>query len=92
MNDQVWCGPIGSMSRGVPALVVLIVVPYSTVEIVLHEPELFGCILGERVEEAVVSEVALNFRPIVALNPVRHVASIRSSECDGTVSIDLGFV
>lgn len=81
------------MRGRVPALVIGEGVPESAVEIVLHEPELFGRVLGDGVERAVVGYYGFEFAAEgLALDPVGHVAAVGGAKGHGAVGVDVGEV
>ena len=61
VDDEVGRRPVLRVSGWVPARKVVEVVPEGAVEVVLHEPEFFGGVLGKGVEGAVVREDGFEF-------------------------------
>ena len=82
--------PVLDVTRRVPTLIVVTVLPKGTVEFMLHEEQLIGSVLVKRAEHAVVAHKRLELAAeIVALDPVDHITTIRGTSSNGVFGVNV---
>ena len=93
VDDQVRRGPVVKVSRRIPLLVDLTVLPQRSAEVVMWEEQLLGRVLVQGAEDAVVRHEGLELpSKRVPLDPVYHVSAVRSAQGDGPRGINVGEV
>lgn len=76
VDDELGCASVAEIGEGIPAFVVVAVVPDGAVVVVLDEPDLVGGVGADLVDFAVVADECFELAAEgVALDPVDHVAA-----------------
>ncbi|KAG9796265.1 hypothetical protein KCU88_g378, partial [Aureobasidium melanogenum] len=90
VDDEMRCREIAGVVDGVPAVVVVAVVPEGAVELVLRKPQLLRVVHAQKVGRTIVRDEGFELSSqIVPLDPIGHVPAIRGPSFDSPIGVDV---